>query len=442
LLLAAWYVRTAMTPMPMPPQLAAALEQLDAVIQQVEKRKVDFFSEPWDVIEKSAIKLLGGPFDPGVPEHQVVALGLAAAFAQRLGNEFGAFWFPLRDSLEGASLGFPETIIMLSPFGAVADALGRAKLATLDDVMRDVRTALGKAKFAPTAQGPVRLTPADYQRLFDPGFVQMVAVDGAKLKSTWGLTPERLSRDVRDAMSRSNALPAEVKKQMEAQLLGSLQRLPPGQPLTASLAKAPRVAELMALLFAANQTTGCAGEEFWADVALPLLLVGDPTSFPPLDEEELAVAKQGIDPLFLLIDVVPYQFKAPDENGVLGLFGAEDVELPDPAFADSRSLRVLQVKAGGIQEALRAFDERTTREVVRRFGELVREKAGAVPSQGQAEAKQMLDAAMVLLKDLKEMVASGKTLWVRHLTEAEAASEPALAQVRQAATGPRIILAP
>jgi hypothetical protein len=52
----------------------------------------------------------------------------------------------------------------------------------------------------------------------------------------------------------------------------------------------------------------------------------------------------------------------------------------------------------------------------------------------------MLDAAMVLLNDLKRVVESGKDVCVRRLTEAEAASDPALSLVRQALTAPRIIL--
>jgi hypothetical protein len=78
---------------------------------------------------------------------------------------------------------------------------------------------------------------------------------------------------------------------------------------------------------------------------------------------------------------------------------------------------------------------------VKRFGALVQEKAGPVAApQGADEAKMMFDAAMTLLTELKELVAGGKELYVRRLTEAEASSEPAFAAVRAALSGPRIIL--
>ena len=54
----------------------------------------------------------------------------------------------------------------------------------------------------------------------------------------------------------------------------------------------------------------------------------------------------------------------------------------------------------------------------------------------------MLDAALTLLGDVQKLVKEGKDLYVRRMTEAEAASEPAIAQLRQVLSGPRIILAP
>lgn len=425
----------------MPPQLQAAKQQVAQVLSQVEGRQVDLAKDGWAQIEKGVIKLLGGPFRADVPEHQVVALGLAAALGERLGQEAGAFWFPMREAVEGAQLGFPEALIMLSPFGAVADALSRARLEALDDVVKDVRTNLAKVRFSAAGGGARRLGPEDYMALFDPAFVQLVALDPAKAKQAWGQTPERLSIDVRDAISRAGKLPADVKTQLEQQLLSAISRLEPGKALREQMAKAPRVAELMGMLFGATQTTGAAGEEFWMEVVFPLLLVGQPKSFPPLDEEELAAAKQGIDPLFLLLDVVPYQFKSPDEEGLLGTFPRQSLKPPDDGFNSSPFLRLIEVGAEALTEPLKQFDPQATRDVVRRFGAYVQEKTGVTATQGAAEAKQMLDAALTLLGDLKGMVAPGKTLCVRHLTEAEAASEPALAQVRQASQAPRIILA-
>lgn len=427
-------------PMPRPPQLDSAFQQVSSVLAQVEGKPVDLVKDSWADIEKGVIKLLGGPFNPSQPEHQVIALGLAAAMGDRLNAEHQAFWFPYRETPEGASLGFPDALIMLAPFGAVVDALSGGKLERVEEVSKTIRTSLAQAKFGAGAGQPMRLGPEDYMRLFDPGFVQLVGVDAAKLKQTWDLAPEKLSIDLRDAISRAPRLPPEVKKQLEQQLLGALNRLEGGKPIITQAGRAPRVVETVGLLVAATTNTGPAAEEFWQEVVMPLLFVGAPATFPPLDEEELAAAKQGIDPLFLFLDVVPFQFKAPEE-ALLGAF--PDLNVPAPEFRGSTQVRLIKVGTESVKEALAAFDPQKSRDALKRFGEhLAAKGALATETKGAEEAKTMLDAAMTLLTDLKQAVAAGRDIYVRRMTEAEAASEPALAQVRQALSAPRIILSP
>ncbi len=426
--------------MPRPPQLDAAFQQVTQVLAQVQGKPVDLVKDSWADIEAGVIKLLGGPFSPQKGEHQVIALGLAAALGERLNAEYQAFWFPYRETPEGASLGFPEALIMLAPFGAVVDALAAGKLERVDEVIKTIRTSLAQAKFGGGGGQQMRLGPEDYMRLFDPGFVQVVGVDGAKLKQAWDMTPERLSIDLRDAINRAQRLPAELKKQLESQLIGALGRLERGKPVISEAPRAPRVVETVGLLHAATTNTGPAAEEFWHEVVMPLLFVGAPATFPPLGEEEIEAAKQGVDPLFLFLDVVPFQFKAAEE-GLLGAF--TDLQVPAAEFRGGTQVRLIKVGTDGVKEALNAFDAQKTRDAIKRFGDHLKEKGGtSTEAKGAQEAKTMLDAAMTLLTDLKQAVASGKDLYVRRMTEAEAASEPALAQVRQALAGPRIILAP
>ncbi len=426
--------------MPRPPQLDSAFQQVSSVLAQVEGKPVDLVKDSWADIEKGVIKLLGGPFNPEQPEHQVIALGLAAAMGERLHTEYQAFWFPYRETPEGASLGFPDALIMLAPFGAVVDALAAGKLEKVEEVTKTIRTSLAQAKFGAGGGQPMRLGPEDYMRLFDPGFVQVVGVDPAKLKQAWDSAPERLSIDLRDAINRAPRLPAELKKQLEQQLVGALGRLEGGKPIITQAARAPRVVETVGLLNSATTNTGPAAEEFWQEVVMPLLFVGAPATFPPLGDEELAAAKQGIDPLFLFLDVVPFQFKAAEE-GLLGAF--TDLQVPAPEFRSTTQVRLIKVGTESVKEALAAFDQVKSRDAIKRFGDHLKEKGGVAPeAKGAQEAKTMLDAAMTLLGELKQAVSGGRDIYVRRMTEAEAASEPALAQVRQALSAPRIILSP
>lgn len=427
-----------------PSHLDAALEQLTASLAEAEGHPVDPLVAPWPEVEAGVIKLLRGAYLPDKPEHQLIALGLAAAFGQRLVTADGAFWFPMRESPEGVMLGFPQALLLLSPFTTVADALGRAQLARLDDVARDVRRTLGEARFAPGGAPQLRLGPQDYARLFDPAFLQFVSLEQRRLDELWAARPDQLARDLRDALGRAGSrIAPESRTQLEQQLLGSLGRLEAARPLGEQVERAPRLAELLADLFAATQRTGSAPDEFWEDAVLPLLFIGAPESFPPLDPEEVRAAQQGADPLLLFLDTVPYRQPAPEE-AVLGVFEADQVAPLHPGLLHSGVPRMLAVPAAPLERLLQGIDPRAVAGAVERFAAYLSEKAGK-PVAASGPGKQMQDAALQLLAELKATgaaAAGGATLVLRRLTEAEALSDAALGAVRQALQGPRIILTP
>jgi hypothetical protein len=425
------------TALPTPPHLAGALAQLDKVIESVEKKKLDLLKAPWAEIEKSVIHVLGGPFKPNVPEHQIVALGLAAAFGARLAEENGAFWFPSREAPEGAAIGFPEALVMLSPFTAVLESLGMSKLERLDDIAKEIRTSVAQVKFS--GAGAQRLGPLDYQSLFDPGYVQVLALDPSKVEAAFKLAPDRLAIDLREALTRARQLPEQAKKQLETQLVGSLGRLERGKPMLEQIPKAPRLGELVAHLFGATATTGSAPEELWSDVVFPLLFVGAPEKFPDPEGDELELLKQGVDPFVLFLEVTPYTHQAVEE-GLLGAFPADSLDLPHQALGASAQPRLIKVGLEVLKGALDAFDPAKTKAAIEKFASQVEAKLGAPPKR-QQQATEMLEAALQILSDLKKVAASGQMVVVRRLTEAEAASDLALVPVRQALQGPRIILA-
>ena len=117
-------------------------------------------------------------------------------------------------SVKAAGVNFPDALIMLSPFGAVLDTLMASKLDRLDDVAKDIRTSLAQVKFgAGGGGGQQKLSAGDYQRLFDPGFVQVIAVDPQKAIAAWNTPPNRLALDVKDSLGRiGNKLPDPVKQ--------------------------------------------------------------------------------------------------------------------------------------------------------------------------------------------------------------------------------------
>jgi len=425
--------------------LDAATQQLAASLAKVTGAPVDLQSASWADIEKGVIRLLMGPFQPEQPEHQLVALGLAGAFADRLLAQDQAFWFPHREAPEGGMLGFPEAVLMLSPFQAVVEALARGKLERLDEVTADIRRALAQARFAPTGGAPVRLRPEDYARLFDPGFLQFVLLDARRSKELWEAKPSVLAADLRAALGRVGAqrMSAEAKAQFEQQIAGALSRLDPAKSLGDPVGQAPRLAELLLTVTAATKQTGSAPDEFWEQAVLPLLFTGAPTTYPPLDAQDIEAAKQGVDPLALYLDVVPYSSPAP-EDGLLGVFPMQEIDVPHAGLAQGGVPRLLRLPKAALEAKLKTYDARATRASLDGFARYLSEKAGK-PIAASGPGKQMEDAALALLSELKGLfdgAPADAQLVLRRLTETEALSDPALVAVREAMQGPRIILTP
>src|SRR5205823_6512045 len=122
-----------------------------------------------------------------------------------------------------------------------------------------------------------------------------------------------------------------------------------------------RLGELVTHLFAATATTGSAPEELWADVVFPLLFVGAPEKFPELEGEELELAKQGVDPFALFLEVTPYSFPAVEE-GLMGAFPAATLDLPHAALASNPQPRVIKVGLEALKAPLEKFDAAKTKD--------------------------------------------------------------------------------
>ena len=338
-------------------------------------------------------------------------------------------------------VGFPDAILMLSPLGAVLEALATATLGMLDNVAADIRKALAQARFSVQGGQQRRLDAESYRQLFDPGMLQFLVLDPKRADAAWDMKPDAVSRELRDAISRAGSkLPPEVAKQIESQIVGGMGRLDPNQPLSAQLARAPRLVELVATLQSATAFTGVAPDDFWEGLAFPLLFIGAPEKFPPLEQDEIEAVKQGVDPFTLFLDVVPYSTPAKDD-GFLGAFGPGEVGLPHPAFAQVQAPRVLTLDRKAIKDLVDKYDGAKTRASLDGWAKYVEEKSG-VKAQDGGPAAQLRDLSLALLDDLKKLLAKDGQLAVRRMTEAEAQAEMSLIPIREALQGPRIILAP
>jgi hypothetical protein len=426
--------------------MAAALEQLRKILVSPEGAAIDPTTADWPDIEKGVVLLLGGAFSPQQQGHLDVVFMVASALAERLRGEFGAFWFQNRSSPHGATVGFPQGILVFSPFEVVFELLGRAQLAQLGKVVEDLRAALARGGAA-TAK-PGGLGPADYQRIFDPGLVQLFAFDPQAVSAALDATAGSTLRDFEYGFSKlTTEIPEKVRAQISREVQGALGRLTPDAPIGSQIGRAPQLVEFVALAVGGTMGTGIAPAEFWEQLLLPLLHVGAAEDFAAPDEEELASYREGVEPLLLYVDLVPYQTPAADEDGLLGVFPAEDVKLIDARWAGSQGVRVLRLDTAAIEDVCASFDPAQVRASVERFAAACATAAGgpaAAPDRAPGQPA-LLDLVLMLAQDVCHLVqtvqAKGWALGLRYATESEASSEPVLQDLRRAIKEPRIVLA-
>lgn len=434
---------------PTPPQVQSNLDQFRQALHAVEGLQVDPLTAPWTEIERSVIKLLGGAFQPQNQNHTGVAVMVAAALAGRLSRDLGAFWFPHRATLEGAALGFPEAMMVVSPLEVTLQALSRARLALLDDVARDLKNAIAEARGrGGVSSGEGALGPDDYRRLLDPALAQFVCLDPAKAREARETTPTAETRELERAFGKlPKEMPKEMKQSMRQQILGALGQLDAGKPLQEQAEAAPQLLELLALVHGVVEETGFAPAEFWQGVLLPLLHIGAADAFPPLDDDELQAVRQGADPLLLYVESVPFKVPTEDEDGLLGVFPPEEVSLIDECFEGISAPRLLRLPLAPLEKARAGFDPPKVRAAVEKFTAYALEQAGtpAPPGPAAGGPPALLDVGLRLLADLELVIqkaaSGGGDLCLRQATEAEAASHPAVRETRKALQAPRIILA-
>lgn len=433
-----------------PMQIPQAIEELRRALQAAEGQPIDPMTAEWSSMERGVARLLGGAFNPQNPNHGGVAFLLAAALGERLNRDLNGFWFPNRAAPAGAAIGFADGIIVVSPLELAMQALGRGQITLFDQVKKDLAEALAQARASQAMNiGARKLQPDDYRRLFDPGLLQFVALDQAKAQEAWRGTAAQASRDIIDALGRlPSRVPEEVKKQMRDQLAGTLQRLDQDVPLTTQIGKAPPLLELVGLLNGQKEATRFAPAELWQDILLPLLHIGAAQDFPPLDEEELEAFKKGAEPLLIFVETVPFKTPSTDEDGLLGVFPSESISLVDPAFEGIPASRLLRASPEPLAKLCEAYDPAALRASLEKFAAYLAAQAGSeAPSAPPEDANvpPLREVSLALLSELSEVikaVGEGKgVLCLRRATEAEAGSEAAIAELRQALQAPRIILA-
>jgi len=177
-----------------------------------------------------------------------------------------------------------------------------------------------------------RFVAQHYIRLHTVPLGQWMAMDFARLAQLWNKEPvATLIEAIKEAGPRLGPSNAQVVEQVVA----AISRAKQDQPLAAQT-NDRALFEAVAQIVSLRHATQPVAIDILERVVMPALHVGMPDKFPPLDEDDLANLRKGIEMFAFFVEVIPHKFQADDE-GFLGTIPHEQLTTP---YADRNVLEI------------------------------------------------------------------------------------------------------
>jgi hypothetical protein len=226
-------------------------------------------------------------------------------------------------------------------------------------------------------------------------------MDFANLAKLWNEEPvEKLITELREKGPRLGPQNAQVVEQVVAALSRAKQDAPIAKQ-TGDRGLFEAIAQIIAL----RRATQPIAIDILERVVMPALHVGMPDKFPPLDEDDLANLRKGIEMFAFFVEVIPHQHQADDE-GFLGTIPHDQLTTP---YADRSVLEIgkgdwVVVNPAHFVPMLKDFDPQKLLEKYDDFVKYVRSLPDA-PNR-RDDGRMLAETAIRALADLKACVAT------------------------------------
>jgi hypothetical protein len=170
-----------------------------------------------------------------------------------------------------------------------------------------------------------RFLSQHYVRMHTVPLGQWMAVDLGRVAKLWMESPvKELIAAIREVMPK---LPPQNQPVVE-QVVTALSRANPDKPV-AEQSKDRGLFEAIAQILGLRRVTPPIAIDIMEKVVVPALHVGVPEKFPPLDEDDLANLRKGVEMFVFFTEVVPHKYQA-DDAGFLGSIPHDDLSTPYP----------------------------------------------------------------------------------------------------------------
>lgn len=271
--------------------------------------------------------------DLDLPSHQELWFNFGAWIGETLRLRHGGHWLILGEEPDSWRLGFSKVLLEIVPYKfaeqllRMGAGLGKKMVSEIERLRMLHAEQLDK-----DGQEIDRFTPQHYYRMHTMPLGQWMVLDMKLLDRLWHRAATKdLIKEVKKAGQRLGEANAQVVDKVAEALGQANQDQPVGQQ-TGDRGLFEAVAQIVGL----RRTTAPLAMDVLEKYVIPAMHIGIPDKFPPLDDDDLAAMRKGIELFALFVEVVPHKHQADDE-GFLAAIPHEDLSTP---YGDRKNLEV------------------------------------------------------------------------------------------------------
>lgn len=257
--------------------------------------------------------------------HFQIWFDFGAWIGETLRRRHGGHWLLMGDDPHTWRIGFSKVLLEIAPF-MFAEQLMRMGTGALRKMVTEIERIREQHRQQHERDGGKdvdRFLAQHYVRMHTVPLGQWMGMDFNRVVGLWTQSPVKdLIAAIREAAPRLPPQNQPVVEQVVAALAKANQDKPVGEQT-----KDRGLFEAIAQIVGLRRVTPPIAIDILERVVIPALHVGVPESFPPLDEDDLAGLRKGVELFVFFTEVVPHKHQADDE-GFLGSIPHEDLSTP------------------------------------------------------------------------------------------------------------------
>lgn len=336
-------------------------------------------------------------------EHWEVWFSYGAWIGETMRRRHGGHWLLMGDDPHTWRIGFSKIFLEIAPFTFAEQLLRMGSGATRKMVteIERIRQVHEEQRERDKGQSLDRFLAQHYIRLHTVPLGQWMAMDFARLAKLWNEEPvAKLIDELKDKGPRLGPQNVQIVEQVVDALAKAKQDVPVAKQ-TGDRGLFEAIAQIVAL----RRATAPIAIDILERVVMPAMHVGMPEKFPPLDDDDLANLRKGIELFAFFVDVVPHKFQADDE-GFLGSIPQEHLTTP---YGDRNVLEIgkgdwVVINPAHFMPMLDSFD---AQKLLDKYDEFVKYLASVPDAPRRRDDGRMLaETAVRALADLKQCIAT------------------------------------